>query len=198
MSRLHGWDGRQVSLQSLVLKGKINDSVIGSGGPSDRLELGGGVGSGPQSFTGPLSPGPPRRALFWGHLCPDAQMALCGRRTPTPAWCPHSCAGHCLGPVPQWTGKGLLQAGVHHLGPEGTGHQVALCPWLEDAGSLPIHQLQPPSQREQSAPPSPNPAGPAVRGSREQTHQIALDHPSSTVGRGCFLGLVKIHVTEYM
>lgn len=78
MSGLRGWDGRQVSLQSLVLKGKINDSVIGSGGPSDGLELGVGVGSGPQSSIGPLSPGPPRRVLFWGHLCPDAQMALCG------------------------------------------------------------------------------------------------------------------------
>lgn len=156
VSGSRGWGGKQGSSQPLVLREKSMAQWPAEAGlvVSWSLE---GAGPGPQPSTGLLSPGSPRRALFWGHFCPDAQTALCGRRAPARAWCPHSCASRCLGYAPQWAGKGPLQARGHHLGPGGTGHQGALCPWLEAAGSLPLHQLQPLSQWEQLAPPSPNP-----------------------------------------
>ena len=140
----------------------------------------GGLNSLAQGWTS-LKGQPSSTALMGSATAPTSQYTSSLTNTapphPSMAWCPHSCASHCLSSVPQWMGKGPLQARGHHLGPGGTGHQVALCSWLEDAGCLPLHQLQPPSQWEQLAPPSPNPAGPVVGGSREQTHQIALRSP---------------------
>jgi len=74
--RSHGWGGKQVSLQPLVLKGKINDSVISRGGPSDQLELGEGWGQDPSHPLG-FSPQGHQDVRFSGGTSVQMPRWLC-------------------------------------------------------------------------------------------------------------------------
>lgn len=147
MSRSRGRGRKQVSLQPLVVKGKVSDPVTGSGVPGDpgwHSGGGGRVGT-PIAQWGRISPRPPRCGLVLGTpllRCP-AQLSA---RPKSPDTCVVPPRNHvpatAQAPTLPWIGKALpwpcsrVVATIWDC--VALDKKWPCCPWVEDAGSLPL------------------------------------------------------------
>ena len=146
MSGSRGRGRKQVSLQPLVLKGKLSDPVTGSGVPGDpgwRSGGGGRLGT-PVAQWGRISPGPPRCGLVLGGT--SAQRPRTALRTaeePRPLRGPPTAVpATAQAPTLPWIGKALpwpcskVVATIWDCA--ALDKTWPCCPWVEDAGSLPL------------------------------------------------------------
>lgn len=146
MSGSRGRGRKQVSLQPLVLKGKVSDAVTGSGVPGDPGWHSGGGWQGwdPNRPVGAYLPRATKvRACPGGTSAQMPRTALCTAEEPQHLrGSPTAVPATAQAPTLPWIGKALpwpcsrVVATIWDcVAPD---KKWPCCPWVEDAGSLPL------------------------------------------------------------